>query len=349
VTDRHTLQALTKRMQREALADNTHLAYSTAARRYNGFGDRFDFDELYPATDQLLSDFATFLMSERLAYQTIKNYLFGVRSTQLNLGMEFPPMCERYLVRQTLKGIRRNIGDERHPKMPITVALLRRFARVVNTKRCDPTLRVRWGAIWAAILVGFFGMLRKDNLTKGKSNAINGRQGLTRNDVRLRAENSKRPAVAWLQLRYSKTNQTRQTPLVIPVAATGDELCPVAAVTQHLRETSHGTTKEDNLLLMPAGRKPKDGPTPLVPLTHTVLVGAIKELATATGVDADKYAGHSLRRGGATMAFRMGVSSHLIKQQGGWKSDAVFLYHQLSAEDRLRLPALMATHTAQLA
>ena len=50
------------------------------------------------------------------------------------------------------------------------------------------------------------------------------------------------------------------------------------------------------------------------------------------------------------MAFRLGVSSHLIQQQGGWKSDAVFLYHQqLSAEDRLRLPALMAARTAQLA
>ena len=151
---------------------------------------------LYPATDQLLSDFATFLMSERLAYQMIESYIFGVRSTQLNLGLDFSPLSERYLVRQTLKGIRRNIGDERHPKMPITVALLRRFAQVVRTKRSDlPAQRVRWGAVWAAILVGFFGMLRKDNLTKGKSNAINARQGLIRDDVRLRDRSGERPAV----------------------------------------------------------------------------------------------------------------------------------------------------------
>ena len=39
----------------------------------------------------------------------------------------------------------------------------------------------------------------------------------------------------------------------------------------------------------------------------------------------------------------------MIKQQGNWKSDAVFLYHQLSVADRLRLPTLMAQKVAQKA
>jgi integrase len=117
----------------------------------------------------------------------------------------------------------------------------------------------------------------------------------------------------------------------------------VAAVQRHKHETE-GTGNMNLFLVDNKGTRGNK----FVPLTHADLVKGIKELAAAAGVDATKYSGHSLRRGGATMAFQMGVSSHLIKQQGGWKSDAVFLYHELSATDRLRLPTLMAQKAARM-
>ena len=336
---------MVREYRRAAHANNTHATYSTAGRRYSAFGEKFGIRALFPATDDLLCEFASYLAhTEHLTYGTIKGYLFGIRSIQLDMGMDFPAMRERYPVHQTLKGIRRKIGDCSKPKMPVTVPILKQFARTVRTKRADPAQRVRWGAIWAAVLVGFFGMLRKDNLTKGKQTAFNNQQGLTREDVRLHDATAGRRAVLWLRIRYSKTNQTQGEPLVIPVAATGDELCPVEAVRTHMAETKSGSS--DNLFLT-KGEGPRGGQ--LKPLTHAVLVSGIKELAKAAGMDPAAYAGHSLRRGGATMAFQMGVSSHLIKQQGNWKSDAVFLYHQLSVADRLRLPTLMAQKVAQKA
>jgi hypothetical protein len=53
-----------------------------------------------------------------------------------------------------------------------------------------------------------------------------------------------------------------------------------------------------------------------VPLPHTGLVTGIKTLAQAAGVDPKKHSGHYLRRGGATLAFQLGLRSHLIKEGG---------------------------------
>eukprot|EP00959_Pyramimonas_sp_CCMP1952_P113994 2383748-Pyramimonas_sp.AAC.1 len=70
----------------------------------------------------------------------------------------------------------------------------------------DPKRKVLMGAVWAAMLVGFFGMLRKDNLTKGKKDAFNISRGLRRTDVDL--QQSK----LWLRLRVSKTIQYSEEP-----------------------------------------------------------------------------------------------------------------------------------------
>ena len=44
---------------------------------------------------------------------------------------------------------------------------------------------------------------------------------------------------------------------------------------------------------------------------------------------------HSLRKGGATAAVQAGVPIRLIKLQGRWKSDAVFLYTLVSDDEAL--------------
>lgn len=47
------------------------------------------------------------------------------------------------------------------------------------------------------------------------------------------------------------------------------------------------------------------------------------------------FTGHSLRKFAATQAARNGVALHLIKEHGGWKSDAIFDYIETSVTDRL--------------
>eukprot|EP00854_Cymbomonas_tetramitiformis_P000285 gene285-biopygen197 len=75
-----------------------------------------------------------------------------------------------------------------------------------------------------------------------------------------------------------------------------------------------------------------------VPMTHGVFVAEVKKLIRRIGLDPSKYSGHSFRRGGATVAFNLGVDHLLIKLQGDWVSNAYQRYEQLSRTRRLELP-----------
>eukprot|EP00959_Pyramimonas_sp_CCMP1952_P204994 4286407-Pyramimonas_sp.AAC.1 len=67
--------------------------------------------------------------------------------------------------------------------MAITLHKLRKFAPAWRALRKSNKQKVLWGAIWAAMLTGFFATLRKDNLTEGKREFTSQRAGLRRDDV----------------------------------------------------------------------------------------------------------------------------------------------------------------------
>jgi hypothetical protein len=50
------------------------------------------------------------------------------------------------------------------------------------------------------------------------------------------------------------------------------------------------------------------------------------DLLAAAGLDRRRFSPHSLRRGGATWAARVGVGVASIRQIGDWRSDAVNAY-----------------------
>ncbi|KAK3272164.1 hypothetical protein CYMTET_19516 [Cymbomonas tetramitiformis] len=69
----------------------------------------------------------------------------------------------------TFCGVRRQWDRPAKPVMPIT---LRDLARMTEFADMESITGL---ALWAAILVGFYGLFRKDNLTTGKSQAWNAR------------------------------------------------------------------------------------------------------------------------------------------------------------------------------
>ncbi|KAK3254851.1 hypothetical protein CYMTET_35949 [Cymbomonas tetramitiformis] len=84
----------------------------------------------------------------------------------------------------------------------------------------------------------------------------------------------------------------------------------------------------------------------VVPMTHYVLVAGIKTLAQQVGLDPARYAGHSLRRGGAPAACRLDMKSLYIKLQGGYRSDCFERYCELDTVQKLILPAAMVAAAA---
>ena len=82
------------------------------------------------------------------------------------------------------------------------------------------------------------------------------------------------------------------------------------------------------------------------PLTHAALVAWIKRLIQLAGHDPSRYAGHSLRRGGATFAFSSAnLNPILIKALGDWLSDSFLRYCEALAGARLFGAQAMASAT----
>ena len=185
--------------------------------------------------------------------------------------------------------------------------------------------------LWGAMLVAFFGLFRKDNITVGKASAFNPRANLTVGDFVLRQE------VLWVRVKHSKVIQYNQrfhwVPL-LPLA--GNALCPVAAVVNVLKlHTKMGHTVDTPMFMWQSNES-------FSPMTHDMFVRSFKLLVKACGLNWSEYAGHSFRRGGATFCFNLGVNSELIKLLGDWKSDVYLLYEETTIARRLQLPSAMS-------
>ena len=313
------------------LADSTRRTYHTGVKAFMRFAAFFyPHQRPFPASDQSLAAFVTF-QSQTCGYATLKNYLYAVREYHLARNFAFAPLAERHLVLWTLRGVRRLRAEVAKPKQVMTLAILRSIHRAASSTGPLPN---HVHSVWAAILVGFYGMLRKDNLTTGKVNAVNPMHGLRRGDVAFGVLATGTP-VAWLRVRMAKNNPFGERTHLVPLVASGGALCPVAALRRHMSDYPAPPESPLFLIAPGGGRRP-------VALSHTMFVSRMKTMLRAAGYDPTKFAGHSLRRGGATLAFSLGSPVHMIQLQGDWLSDVVYRYHEVSPASRLVLPSAMA-------
>jgi hypothetical protein len=187
-------------------------------------------------------------------------------------------------------------------------------------------------AFWCAVLVGFFGFLRKASLFPN-SPTVPPQKRLCKRDVsQLSLEGF------LLTCNHSKTNQCNQRVHTIPYSSCRDRrLCPVFAMLAHL-----GSNDLD----------------PLAPLfnfsdnkaerffSHTAFVAKLKRGILQCGLDATRISCHSLRRGGATLSFSAGVPSEQIKVRGDWVSDAYQKYVVLDAASKVNVSRTLCESAA---
>ena len=273
-----------------------------------------------------------------LSVATIRNYLsMGVRVWHLENGIPFETAQDRLPVDAALTGLRREKGDSpTHRKLPITIELLRKMRA-----QLDMTTHLHL-AFWAAATTAFFCMLRKGNITatSKKAGAAGGtdRQAARRRDLTTSEDGES----YLLTLNATKTIQfqERTVELCLPVLPEA-EICPTRAMHAYL--ASRGPMRPDELLMQvhepasTAGGEPHWGP-----LTYTTFLALTKATIRKAGVDPDKYAGHSYRRGGATWAMAIGIPIPAIKAIGDWKSEAYLLYCEITAQTRRAAARQMA-------
>ena len=186
----------------------------------------------------------------------------------------------------TLKGLKRVKQHMVRRAAPLSPQLLSWVHDMLDlSKPVDAVL-------WARVLLAFFTLSRKSNLVVTGNKKFDRSKQLCRSDV-LVCENG-----LLVQFRWSKTIQYGGRVLLIPVLSIPNSpLCPLAAYTNMLR-------------LVPAqGSEPAFGvnvDSTYHPVTYQMLQRFIKTSVAKLGLDPGLFSSNSLRRAGASRAFRPG-------------------------------------------
>ena len=312
-------------MQKQMYSKNTLATYGTGVLKLILYAMWFRFP-FTPPTEETLASFVTF-QSRSCCYASLKVYLFAIRAWVLASGHPWTPWAQQYRVYSAMQGLKRVFGHQVVPKLAVTPALLLQFVTFLTLSEFNDLMAL------GAMLVAFYGLFRKDNITVGKADAFNPRANLKVGDFSV----DHTQGIVWVRVTHSKVIQCRERYHWVPlVRMPGHPLCPFSVVCALLEvHRQMGSPADSPMFLWKVGKK-------VSPMTHSVFVHAFKRLVQLCGLDWTKFSGHSFRRGGATYCFNLGVSPELIKLLGDWKSDAYLLYEQTTDRRRLELPRAMA-------
>ena len=86
-----------------------------------------------------------------------------------------------------------------------------------------------------------------------------------------------------------------------------------------------------------------------VSFSHAFFIRRLKAGLQQTGNDASAMSCHSFRRGGATLAFSVGMSAIDIKLRGDWKTNAYEKYIVVSSDSASQSVAALTTGAEKIA
>lgn len=305
------------------LEESSQTTYAVGQRRLLRFAleHNLDIGRLLPLSNDTLMAFATWLYADpkRLEHKSIKSYLCHVKHLSSALGLSNHAFaCPRLrLILRSIRKARR--CKARATRLPITIALLRRFAELSDLS--VPADRL----IFAALTVGVHGLMRSGELAiKVRRDNLEPENLLTRSSVTWHDNH------AVIHLAVSKTDPFREG-TDITIYGNGATTCPFAA----LRATWDDAPKQ-----FPSAPlfQHHDG----TPLRYEQLNAAIKRLATSAGLDPQSFSGHSLRIGGATSLAMRGFAQNVIQALGRWQSLSVQLYTRLTGGMREQVSKALA-------
>lgn len=246
-----------------------------------------DFGGTIPSTPEIISQYLA-IHADTHKPATLARWLVSINKAHTSQNLPSPTTSD--LVKATLRGIKRTVGTNQRQVEPVLKNnLLEMVAELSGIKGTRDS---------ALLLIGFAGALRRSELV-----------GLTYADIEFVEQG------LVIHLRKSKTDQLGEgRKIAIPFAR--GVVCPVLSLKRWLEISGIN----EGPLFMPITRHGRIENTALSTQAVAVIV---KERASAIGLDAKKFSGHSLRAGLVTSAAQVGVSAWKIKQQTGHKNDSI--------------------------
>lgn len=233
---------------------------------------------------------AAYLVEESAAGAALATLNLRVTAiSQVHRKAKLPSPTRDERVREVLRGLKRS-GKRARPKSATTAAELGAMLATID-KRTLAGKRDR-----AMLLVGFASAMRRSELV-----------GITVESLAPNAGG----LVAHLD--RSKTDQEGEG-REVAIARVGGPACPVGALRDWLRAAGIGSGPVFRGLT-PDGRRVREGA-----LSDSMVARLVKRCAAAAGLDARRFAGHSLRSGHVTEAYLRGVAEAEIQAQTGHHS-----------------------------
>lgn len=270
-----------------------------------------------PATSTNLCRYLVFLSRSIKSFQTVKNYLDGVRFYQTSHGY-INDWFTDHDVSITLRSLRKKLCSIPNRKLPITLDTLSGIYQQMDMSNLVHL------TLWAAFLVAFYGFLRKANVVPDSAASFDSDQHLARSSFDFKSNGD-----VVVTILKSKNNQFQDRKLEIPLTPIpGSIFCPVLALTSMFSR-------------IPA---PISSPAFVIPfqqslltLTHSAYTAYLHDFLQKAGFNPSLYSGHSFRRGGCTFAAACGVPAHLLKIQGDWSSNCFEQYLSQPLQQRLQV------------
>lgn len=265
---------------KESKAASTLRAYASDWRHFTCWCSRHRLPSL-PAQAETVALYLSALANTHKT-ATLTRRMSAISQAHQIAGFESPTTFAK--VRLVVAGIKRTKGTAQTGKAPVLVDDLKRMV----ARLPEGLIGVRDRAL---LLLGFCGAFRRSELV-----------GLDRRDVAITREG------LVITLRRSKTDQEGEgQKLGIPYAS-NPSVCPVRALQDWLEVS--GIT--NGPLLRPINRH---GQMAAMRLSSQAVALIVKKYAQAVGLNAEEFAGHSLRAGLATSAAMAGASERSIMNQ----------------------------------
>jgi site-specific recombinase XerD len=223
----------------------------------------------------------------RLKVGSLQRRLNAIAEAHKAIGLESPTHSP--IVRNTLKGIRRTKGTAPTQKAPTLIDDIRAMVDATDAGLIGQRDR-------ALILLGYAGAFRRSELVGlDVADCAFGRDGLT------------------VTLRRSKTDQTGEGRKIGVPYGSNPETCPVRNLQTWIEKAAITAGPLFRAVNRHNGVQNRG-------LSGNDIARLVKKLAERAGMDAARYAGHSLRAGHATSAAIAGASERSIMNQTGHRS-----------------------------
>ena len=216
------------------------------------------------------------------------------------------------------------MSNQSHPKSPILPAHLILIPNVININ-CP-----KYAAFYSALLVQFFSCIRKSNLLPVSTRDLKSNKHLKRGDIVFTADSM------ILVLPWTKTLQNKDNLFTIPIAR-----APPGAINPV--ETYHQFVLTNPVPSSYPAFAYRDAGVIHI-LTQSQYIDILKSALEKLNIPSKSFSSHSIRRGGASLLFQMGLSPNLIKHHGTWRSNCYTRYITFNHEQKMLPTQSMLRH-----